>query len=151
VQKTTGTTAGRVRTIKSILGELPVSEKQARKLKLDANQKISPYLEECCLRASANVSYDHAAKDIQKYTGISISASTQKRIVQRHEFPEIECGQERAEISVDGGKVRLRTETKGEPCAWRDYKAICIDREIKLARLAENEALIDWVGASQFS
>jgi hypothetical protein len=110
VQKTTGTTAGRVRTIKSILGELPVSEKQARKLKLDANQKISPYLEECCLRASANVSYDHAAKDIQKYTGISISASTQKRIVQRHEFPEIECGQERAEISVDGGKVRLRTE-----------------------------------------
>lgn len=144
MQETTGTTAGRVRTIKSILGELPVSEKQARKLKLDVNQKISPYLEECCLRASANVSYDNAAKDIRKYTGVSISASTQKRIVQRHEFPEIECGQELAEISVDGGKVRLRTEIKGEPCVWKDYKAICIDREIKLARLSENEALIDW-------
>jgi hypothetical protein len=55
LKETTGTTAGRTRIIKSIIGELPVSEKQARKLKLDANQKISPYLEECCLRASANL------------------------------------------------------------------------------------------------
>ena len=96
------------------------------------------------MRASANVSYD-AAKDIQKYTGMSISASTQQRIVQRYEFPEIACGQELSEISVDGGKVRLRTEIKGEPCRWKDYKAICINKEIKLARLGENEVLIDWV------
>ena len=97
------------------------------------------------MRASANVSYDNAAKDIQKYTGMSISASTQQRIVQRYEFPEIACGQELSEISVDGGKVRLRTEIKGEPCRWKDYKAICINKEIKLARLGENEVLIDWV------
>lgn len=97
------------------------------------------------MRASANVSYDNAAKDIQKYTGMSISASTQKRIVQRYNFPEIEYEQELSEISVDGGKVRLRTETKGEQCVWKDYKAICIDREIKLARLGENQVLIDWV------
>ena len=80
-----------------------------------------------------------------KYTGMSISASTQKRIVQRHDFHEIECEREIEEISVDGGKVRLRTETKGEACVWKDYKAICIDRELKIARLGENEALIDWV------
>jgi len=79
-----------------------------------ANQKISPYLEECYLRVSANISYDNAAKDIHKYTGISISASTQKRIVQRYKFPEIKCGQELEEISVEVGRVRLRTETKGE-------------------------------------
>ena len=103
--------SGRVRKIKSILVELPVSEKQARKLKLDKNQKISFYLEQCCLRASANVSYENAAKDIYKYTGMSIYASTQ-RIVQRYEFPEIEGEQEIEEISLDGGKVRLRTE----PC-----------------------------------
>jgi hypothetical protein len=102
---------------------LSVSEKQARKLKIGKHQKISPYLEECCLRASANVSYENAAKDIYKYTGISLCASTQQRIVQRYEFPEIECGQQIEEISVDGGKVRLRTEKQGEPCIWKDYKA----------------------------
>ncbi|BAZ70876.1 hypothetical protein BLD44_027795 [Mastigocladus laminosus UU774] len=83
------------------------------------------------MRASANVSYENAAKDIYKYTGMSISASTQQRIVQRYEFPEIEYGQEIEEISVDAGKVRLRTEIKGEPCIWKDYKAICINQEIK--------------------
>ena len=76
---------------------------------------------------------------------MSISASTQKRLVQRHNFSEIECDREIEEISVDGGKVRLRTETKGEACIWKDYKAICIDRELKIARLGENEVLIDWV------
>jgi hypothetical protein len=124
---------------------LPVSEKQARKLKLENNQKISPYLEQCCLRASANVSYENAAQDIYKYTGMSISASTQQRIVQRYEFPEIGYEQEIEEISLDGGKVRLRTEQKGEPCIWKDYKAICINQGIKVARLGENESLIDWV------
>lgn len=124
---------------------MPVSEKQARKLKLENNQKISPYLEQCCLRASANVSYENAAQDIYKYTGMSISASTQQRIVQRYEFPEIGDEQEIEEISVDGGKVRLRTEQKGESCIWKDYKAICINQGIKVARLGENESLIDWV------
>jgi hypothetical protein len=76
---------------------------------------------------------------------MSISASTQKRLVQRHDFPEIECEREIAEISVDGGKVRLRTEAKGEACVWKDYKAVCIDRELKIARLGKNEVLIDWV------
>lgn len=122
---------------------MPVSEKQARKLKLEKNQKISPYLEQCCL-TSANVSDENAAKDIYKYTGMSISANTQQRIVQRYD-PEIGYEQEIEEISVDGGKVRLRTEQKGEPCIWKDYKAICINQEIKVARLCENEALIDWV------
>jgi hypothetical protein len=97
------------------------------------------------LRASVNVSYDNAAKDIQKYTGMSISASTQKRIVQRYEFPEIKSGPERSEISVDGGKVRLRTEPKGETCIWKDYQAICINRGLKIAKLDENQSLIDWV------
>lgn len=103
------------------------------------------------MRASANVSYENAAKDIYKYIGISLSASTQQRIVQRYEFPEIECGQQLEEISVDGGKVRLRTEKKGEPCIWKDYKAICINQEIKVARLGENEALIDYVNQQQLA
>jgi hypothetical protein len=64
---------------------------------------------------------------------MSISASTQKRIVQRHDFHEIECDREIEEISVDGGKVRLRTETKGEASVWKDDKAICIDRRRRRA------------------
>jgi hypothetical protein len=103
------------------------------------------------LRASANVSYENAAKDIYKYTGISISASTQQRIVHRYEFPEIECGQQIEEISVDGGKVRLRTGKKGDPCIWKDYKAVGINQEIKIARLGENEALIDYVNQQQLA
>jgi len=39
-------------------------------------------LEQCCVRASANVSYENAAKDVEAYTGIKVSAKTQQRIVQ---------------------------------------------------------------------
>ncbi len=41
-----------------------------------------------------------------RYTGISVSAKTQKRLVPRHQFPENTCVEKVAEISVDGGKVR---------------------------------------------
>jgi hypothetical protein len=47
--------------------------------------------------------------------------------------------------------VRLRTEKKGDPCIWKDYKAICINQEIKVARLGENEALIDYVNQQQLA
>jgi hypothetical protein len=47
-------------------------------LKIKSHQRISPYLSECCLRASANVSYENADQDIARYTGISISAKTQQ-------------------------------------------------------------------------
>jgi len=64
VTKTTGTQAGRPRKIKSIIGELCLTEKQAIRLNIPRNNQISPYLERCCLRASANVSYENAARDI---------------------------------------------------------------------------------------
>ena len=31
------------------------------------------------------------------------------------------------EVAVDGGKVRLRTEEKGKPCEYKDYKAVSLD------------------------
>ena len=100
---------------------------------------------ECCLRASANVSYENAAKDVERYTGIRVSATTQQRLLHRHQFPEIICGEEVSEISVDGGKVRLRTSKKGEPCIWRDYKAVCIHSQVRTAWFQENETLIESV------
>jgi hypothetical protein len=72
---------------------------------------------------SANESYQRAAEDIAILTGMTVSSSTQQRLVQRQDFtaPEVDCGVK--EMSLDGGKVRLRTPL-GEPSAWRDYKAV---------------------------
>jgi len=92
ISKATGTASGRTRKLKSIIGKLqsafeyeasyskrdvPISEKQAHRLKIQPHQRISPYLTECCLRASANVSYENAAQDVVRYTGMTISGKTQ--------------------------------------------------------------------------
>lgn len=55
------------------------------------------------------------------------------------------------EISVDGGKVRLRTENLGEPCIWKDYKAICVDTSLRKAWFVDNEELISWVNQQNLS
>jgi hypothetical protein len=134
-----------------MLGQLPITEKQAGYLDFPSHQRISPALEECCWRASATVSYKNAEKDLQEYTGIRVSKKTLQRIVHRHQFPEEEVRESIQEISLDGGKVRLRTETKGEPCAWKDYKAICTDKRVRKAPFRENEALIEWVNRQELS
>ena len=58
---------------------------------------------------SANESYERRAEDIQGLTGVRVSHSTQQRLVHRQTFdlPQVEQAVE--EMSVDGGKVRLRT------------------------------------------
>ena len=48
-------------------------EKQSVVLNLESNQRTSPYLTECCLRVIANVSYENAAQDIARYTGVCIA------------------------------------------------------------------------------
>ena len=106
-------------------------------------KQISPYLELCCLRISANVSYANAAADIQILTGMSISSSTQQRLVQDYEFPTPQVTQPIPEVCVDGGKVRLRTP-KGEPSIWRDYKAIETDQGV-MANFQNNPILINWI------
>ena len=74
-----------------------------------------------------------------------VSAKTQQRLVHRHQFREIACVDKVDEISLDGGKVRLRTPTKGESCIWRDYKAVCIHPQARMAWFQDNETLVDWV------
>ena len=143
--------AGRKRKSNSILGEIRITEKQAIRLNVKNNQQISPYLEQCCVRASANVSYENAARDIKYYTGISISSKTQQRIVHRYNFSVGEITENIEEISVDGGKVRLRTEKKGSPCIWKDYKAVCAHNVEKRAWFGENQELINWVNEQPLS
>ncbi len=80
-------------------------------------------MEKCCLLLSANESYKRASEDIQVLTGIPVSHSTQQRLVHRQNFELPKVEQVVEEISIDGGKVRLRTP-KGLPCEWRDYKGV---------------------------
>ncbi len=97
------------------------------------------------------MSYENAAKDVEVYTGIKVSAKTQQRIVHRYQFPQLVEEKKLQEISLDGGKVRLRTEIKGESCVWKDYKAICVNQQNRQAWFWENEQLIDWVNQQEFS
>ena len=83
--------------------------------------------------------------DVERYTGMMVSAKTQQRLVHRYQFEETTCSKEVAEISVDGGKVRLRTANQGESCVWRDYKAVCVHGQARVAWFQENETLVQWV------
>jgi hypothetical protein len=84
IESSTGTTAGRSRTVKSLLGELSLTTAQATRLGVLSHTRLSPYLEMCCLRVSANVSYKHTAEDVELFTGIRVPAKTQQRLVHRH-------------------------------------------------------------------
>ncbi len=93
---------GRTRQLKSILGDLPLTEKQAKLLSVRPHPQISPYVEMCCLRVSANVSYQKAQEDVEFFTGIKVAAKTQQRLVHRQEFTN-SVDEPVKELSVDGG------------------------------------------------
>ncbi len=61
------------------------------------------------LRLSATVSYEQAEQDLAYLTGIRVPAKTQQRIVHRQTFDWPVIEQPIEELSVDGGKVRVRT------------------------------------------
>jgi hypothetical protein len=131
------------------LGNLPLSQKQGSALGVETGKRISPYLELCCLRISANVSYADAASDVAMLTGMDISSKTQQRLVQAYDFSEPEAATPIQEACVDGGKVRLRTPL-GEVSVWRDYKAIATDQGM-VANFQQNQCLIDWVNQQPLS
>lgn len=106
-------------------------------------RQLSPHLENCCLRLSASVSYEQAEQDIAYLTGIRVAAKTQQRLVHRQSFELPNVKQAIEEISVDGGKVRVRTPV-GEACEWKDYKAIATDWGM-VANFQNNAQLIGWV------
>lgn len=93
---------------------------------------------------SATASYQRSAQAIAVVTGIEVSRGTQQRLVHRQTFelPVVEPSVE--EMSIDGGKVRIRTP-KGEICRWQDYKAVNLHGYCQEAFLQENERLVEWV------
>jgi len=123
---------------------LSLTSGQAKRLGVAAHSQLSPGLEVCCLRVSANVSYQHAAEDVEVFTGMRIAAATQQRLVQRHTFAPPQLEQPVQELSVDGGKIRLRTPL-GQPCVWRDYKGVCLHEQATGAWFQDNAGLIGWV------
>ena len=129
--------------MKSTLGELEITSGQAEKLAVLPYRQLSPHLENCCLRLSANVSYQQAEQDVAYLTGIRIPAKTQQRLVHRQRFALPSSEELMEELGVDGGKVRLRT-TLGEVCVWRDYKAIATNQGT-IANYQNNPQLIGWV------
>jgi hypothetical protein len=128
-----------------MLGDLSLSSEQSRVLEVPTGHQMSPYLELCCLRLSANVSYQNAESDLLFLTGIFVSHRTQQRLVQKTAFPQpvVPAILPLEEVSVDGGKARIRTP-KGEECCWRDYKTIATTGGI-VADYQNNARLIDWV------
>ena len=111
---------------------------------LQHHSRWSPYLEKCCLLVSANESYQRAAEDIAVLTGIRVSGSTQQRLVHRQALGPafVDCGIK--EMSIDGGKVRLRTPL-GQPSQWRDYKGVNLHQGAVSAFFRDNGQLVDWV------
>jgi len=129
--------------VKSCIGELKLKSKQAKKLQVKARARLSPQLEKCCLLVSASESYAKTEVNVAELTGIKISHSSQQRLVQKQEFPEPSITEIVEEMSIDGGKVRLRTE-KGKKCEWKDYKAVNAQGTIG-AYFLNNQGLVDWV------
>ena len=120
------------------------STTQAQTLNVKAYTPWSPWLEKCCLLLSANESYERAAEELQVLTGVAVSHSTQQRLVPRQGFALPQVAPRVEEMSLDGGKVRLRAPN-GEPSAWRDYKAVNLHERCMSAFFQDNASLVNWV------
>jgi len=97
-----------VRILKSLVGRLSIHQKQAEKLGIKPYTRLSGLLEKASLRLSANESFQDAEAEIEALTGVKVGHSTQQRVVGRQAFEFPNAKQSVNEISVDGGKVRLR-------------------------------------------
>ncbi len=129
------------------MGKIAVTDKQAKILGLKSYSQLSPLLEKNCLLVSGNESFQDGEKDIEALTGIKVSHSTLQRLVHRQDFQEPMALQGVSEISIDGGKVRLRSQIKGVESYWRDYKAVRLQGIYYGAFFQDNLSLLDWVNS----
>ena len=77
-------------------------EKQAERLELRSHTR-APLLEKCCLRVSANESYQKYVAEIEALTGMKVGHTTLHRLVERAEFSPPDAKSTACEVSVDGG------------------------------------------------
>ncbi|BAZ11385.1 hypothetical protein NIES4071_32110 [Calothrix sp. NIES-4071] len=103
-------------------------------------------LQKLCLRVSALCTYQNAETEIEAQTGIKVGHSTQQKLVLEHEFQLPQAKQSISEVSIDGGKIRLRGEPK-KGSYWKDYKAIRLQGIFYGAFFNDNESLIDYINS----
>ena len=129
-----------------MVGELKLKAKQVQRLGLEPRSRLSPLLQKCCLRLSANESYQNAELEIEALTGVKVGHSTQQKLVLSQDIQLPQAKQAISEVSVDGGKVRLRGKPKAG-CHWRDYKAVRLQGTYYGAFFDENQSLVDYVNS----
>ena len=127
---------------------MTLKAKQLQRLGLRARSRLSPLLQKCCLRLSANESYQNAEIEIEALTGVKVGHSTQQKLVLEQDFQLPVALQSVSEVSVDGGKVRLRGKPK-EGCHWRDYKTVRVQGIYYGAFFDDNQSLIDYVNSQR--
>ena len=94
----------------------------------------------------AKTSYRQAQQDVELLTGMTVSAKTQARIVERNPISEPTVEQPLHEVALDGGMVRLVTP-KGEPSEWKQYKAVRLNAtDVGMAWYQDNDAILKWLG-----
>ena len=123
-----------------------MTAKQVHRLGLEPRSRLSPLLQKCCLRLSANESYQNAELEIEALTGVKVGHSTQQKLVLAQDIQLPQAKQAISEVSVDGGKVRLRGKPKAG-CYWRDYKAVRLQGIYYGAFFDENQSLVDYVNS----
>lgn len=75
---------------------------------------------------------------------MKVGHSTLHRLVQRSLFSPADAKQAVTEVSVDGGKVRIRSN-EAEGSHWLEYKAVRLQGIYYNAAFKDNLFLIDWV------
>ena len=132
-----------------MLGKVKLTGKQAKILGLKPYSQLSPLFEKNCLLLSGNESFPDSEKDIVALTGMKVSHSTLQRLVHRQDFEEPQTLQGVSEVSIDGGKVRLRSQVLGLESYWRDYKAVRLQGIYYGTFFQDNLSLTDWVNSQR--
>ena len=130
--------------MKTCIGLVKITTKQAKKLHLDAYRRTSYNLEQNCLLLASNESFENVAKDLEQLTGLKIGKSTVHRQAIAYEVPEPKTKKRVKALSVDGGNIRVRTP-KGEASVWKNYKAIQIHDDLGLASFQDNQKIEQWI------
>jgi hypothetical protein len=148
--KAGGSRAGRERKIKTCIGRITISSKQATRLNFQKGSRLSPQIEKCCLLLVGNESFANAERDLEILTGITVPHSTQHRLVNRYQLPEPKIVKRAKSLSIDGGTVRGGTPL-GKQSEWKNYKAVKIHDRLGMAFFQNNESLLNWVNQQPLS
>ncbi len=100
---------------------------------------------------AANESFQDAEHDLKVLTGVEVGHSTHHRQVQKVDLSPPNIKQKLTEVCIDGGKVRLRAQEKGQPGYWKEYKTGRLQGIYYGAFFQDNFSLINWVNTQNLA